>query len=33
MTLLPIPQEEINRNHNCVQTTGWESAGDDAINE
>ena len=33
MTLLPIPQEEINSNHNCVQTTGWESAGDDAINE
>ena len=33
MTLLPIPQEEINRNPNCVQTTGWESAGDDANNE
>lgn len=33
MTLLPIPQDEINCNTNCVQTTGWESAGDDANNE
>lgn len=28
MSFLPIPQEEINRNQQCVQTTGYESAGD-----
>ena len=26
MTFLPIPQNEINRDKACVQTTGWESA-------
>ena len=26
MSLLPIPQDEINRDKACVQTTGWESA-------
>lgn len=26
MTFFPIPQDEVYRNHNCVQNTGWESA-------
>lgn len=28
MSLFPIPQEEINRDKQVVQNTGWESAGD-----
>ncbi|WP_044109206.1 RagB/SusD family nutrient uptake outer membrane protein [Xylanibacter brevis] len=29
MSLLPIPQEELNRNHLCVQNKGWESTVDE----
>lgn len=32
MTFFPIPQEEVNRDKQMVQTTGWESAGDTANN-